>query len=51
MVPTYFYLLPYLQLIPNAVFHGVFLYMAFSSMIGNELCERLLLIVTEQVNC
>ncbi|KAH7700676.1 Protein ABTS-2, partial [Aphelenchoides avenae] len=48
MIPTYFYLLPYLQLIPTSVFHGLFLYMAFSSMIGNELCERLLLIFTEQ---
>lgn len=49
MIPTYFYLMPYLQLIPTSVFHGLFLYMAFSSMIGNELCERLLLIFTEQV--
>uniref|UniRef100_A0A7E4UNX0 Sodium bicarbonate transporter-like protein 11 n=1 Tax=Panagrellus redivivus TaxID=6233 RepID=A0A7E4UNX0_PANRE len=40
MIPTYFWLLPILQLVPTAVFHGLFLYLALTSMIGNELCER-----------
>uniref|UniRef100_A0AC34GNC1 Bicarbonate transporter-like transmembrane domain-containing protein n=1 Tax=Panagrolaimus sp. ES5 TaxID=591445 RepID=A0AC34GNC1_9BILA len=48
MIPTYFFLFPFLQLIPTAVFHGLFLYLAFTSMVGNELCERALLLFTEQ---
>jgi len=44
-----FFLLPYLQLIPTSVLHGLFLYMAFTSLSGNEMVERLLLLITEQV--
>nr|CAD2168459.1 unnamed protein product [Meloidogyne enterolobii] len=43
-----FFLLPYLQLIPTSVLHGLFLYMAFTSLSGNEMVERLLLLITEQ---
>ncbi|PAV87728.1 hypothetical protein WR25_03764 [Diploscapter pachys] len=44
-----FYLLPYpLQLIPTSVLHGLFLYMALTSLSGNEMFERLLLLITEQ---
>ncbi|KAI6200112.1 Transporter, major facilitator family protein [Aphelenchoides besseyi] len=43
-----FCLLSYLQLIPTAVFHGLFLYLAFTSTVGNEFCERVFLLFTEQ---
>uniref|UniRef100_A0A158P5U7 Sodium bicarbonate transporter-like protein 11 n=1 Tax=Angiostrongylus cantonensis TaxID=6313 RepID=A0A158P5U7_ANGCA len=44
-----FYLIPYpLQLIPTSVLHGLFLYMALTSLSGNEMFERLLLLITEQ---
>ncbi|WKX97955.1 hypothetical protein Q1695_013564 [Nippostrongylus brasiliensis] len=43
------YLIPYpLQLIPTSVLHGLFLYMALTSLSGNEMFERLLLLITEQ---
>lgn len=46
-----FYLIPYpLQLIPTSVLHGLFLYMALTSLSGNEMFERLLLLITEQVS-
>uniref|UniRef100_A0A915D558 Bicarbonate transporter-like transmembrane domain-containing protein n=1 Tax=Ditylenchus dipsaci TaxID=166011 RepID=A0A915D558_9BILA len=48
MVPTYFFLLPYLKFFPTSVFHGLFLYLAFSSTIGNEFCQRIALLFTEQ---
>lgn len=38
-----------LQLIPTSVLHGLFLYMALTSLSGNEMFERLLLLITEQV--
>lgn len=45
-----FFLIPYpLQLIPTSVLHGLFLYMALTSLSGNEMFERLLLLITEQV--
>jgi len=45
-----FFLLPFpLQWIPTSVLHGLFLYMAFTSLTGNEMVERLLLLITEQV--
>lgn len=45
-----FTLLPYpLQWIPTSVLHGLFLYMALTSLAGNEMFERLLLLITEQV--
>ncbi|VDD93514.1 unnamed protein product [Enterobius vermicularis] len=37
-----------LQLIPTSVLHGLFLYMALTSLSGNEMFERLLLLITEQ---
>ncbi|KAI6184793.1 hypothetical protein M3Y97_00634400 [Aphelenchoides bicaudatus] len=44
-----FTLLPYpLRWIPTSVLHGLFLYMAFTSLAGNEMVERLLLLITEQ---
>lgn len=44
-----FLLLPFpLQWIPTSVLHGLFLYMAFTSLAGNEMVERLLLLITEQ---
>ncbi|KAK6104074.1 HCO3- transporter family protein [Brugia pahangi] len=44
-----FTLLPYpLQWIPTSVLHGLFLYMALTSLAGNEMFERLLLLITEQ---
>ncbi|GMT14038.1 hypothetical protein PFISCL1PPCAC_5335, partial [Pristionchus fissidentatus] len=44
-----FWLLPYpLRWIPTSVLHGLFLYMALTSLNGNEMFERLLLLITEQ---
>ncbi|VDN23754.1 unnamed protein product [Gongylonema pulchrum] len=44
-----FSLLPYpLRWIPTSVLHGLFLYMALTSLAGNEMFERLLLLITEQ---
>uniref|UniRef100_A0A0N5C1G3 HCO3_cotransp domain-containing protein n=1 Tax=Strongyloides papillosus TaxID=174720 RepID=A0A0N5C1G3_STREA len=44
-----FTLIPFpLQLIPTSVLHGLFLYMALTSLTGNEMFERLLLLITEQ---
>ncbi|CAJ0959776.1 unnamed protein product, partial [Mesorhabditis belari] len=44
-----FYLLPFpLRWIPTSVLHGLFLYMALTSLTGNEMFERLLLLITEQ---
>ena len=48
MVPTYFLALHHLRHFPTSVFHGVFLFLAYSSTIGNELCQRVLLLFTEQ---
>ncbi|KAE9549630.1 hypothetical protein FO519_007152 [Halicephalobus sp. NKZ332] len=48
IIPTYFFLLPYLKFIPTAVFHGLFVYLALSSIIGNEFFQRVLLFFTEQ---
>ncbi|CAD5231901.1 unnamed protein product [Bursaphelenchus xylophilus] len=48
MIPTYLFLLPYLKLIPTAVFHGLFIYLAITSMDGNELVDRMSLMFTEQ---
>ncbi|KAI1720438.1 HCO3- transporter family domain-containing protein [Ditylenchus destructor] len=48
MVPTYFFLLPYLRFFPTSVFHGLFLYLAYSSTVGNEFCQRISLLFTEQ---
>ena len=48
-IPTYFFLLPYLQMMPTAIFNGLFLYIAYSSMVNNELLNRSLLLITEQV--
>uniref|UniRef100_A0A915CTW9 Bicarbonate transporter-like transmembrane domain-containing protein n=1 Tax=Ditylenchus dipsaci TaxID=166011 RepID=A0A915CTW9_9BILA len=48
MIPTYLFLLPYLRLFPTAIFHGLFLYLAYTSALGNEFCQRLLLLFTEQ---
>uniref|UniRef100_A0A914C243 Bicarbonate transporter-like transmembrane domain-containing protein n=1 Tax=Acrobeloides nanus TaxID=290746 RepID=A0A914C243_9BILA len=47
-LPTYLFLLPYLKVIPTSVFQGLFLYLAFAAMVGNEFVERVLLIFTEQ---
>ncbi|CAD5213782.1 unnamed protein product [Bursaphelenchus xylophilus] len=44
-----FSLLPYpIRWIPTSVLHGLFLHMAFTSLAGNEMMERLLLLITEQ---
>ncbi|KAF1747346.1 hypothetical protein GCK72_023808 [Caenorhabditis remanei] len=49
MIPIYFFLVPYITVfIPTSIFNGVFLFMAFSSLTGNEFWERILLIFTEQ---
>ncbi|KAL3072560.1 hypothetical protein niasHS_017534 [Heterodera schachtii] len=48
MVPTYFLALHSLRLFPTSVFCGVFLFLAVSSTIGNELCQRTALFFTEQ---
>ena len=47
MVPTYFFA-HYIQLFPTAIFHGLFLYLAYTSAVGNEFCQRLQLLFTEQ---
>lgn len=45
-----FVLLPWpLIEIPTSVLHGLFLYMAVTSLAGNEMFERMLLLITEQV--
>jgi len=38
-----------LKKIPTSVLHGLFLYMAATSVAGNEMFERMLLLITEQV--
>lgn len=38
-----------LNYIPTSVLHGLFLYMAATSLTGNEMFERMLLLITEQV--
>ncbi|CAD5209194.1 unnamed protein product [Bursaphelenchus okinawaensis] len=44
-----FGLIPYpIRWIPTSVLHGLFLHMAFTSLAGNEMVERLLLLITEQ---
>ncbi|CAA91473.4 Bicarbonate transporter-like transmembrane domain-containing protein [Caenorhabditis elegans] len=49
MIPIYFFLVPHITVfIPTSIFNGVFLFMAFSSLTGNEFWERILLIFTEQ---
>ncbi|CEF68129.1 Sodium bicarbonate transporter-like protein 11 [Strongyloides ratti] len=48
IIPTFIYFLPYLNKIPTAVYHGLFLNMALISMIGNKLIDRILLIFTQQ---
>lgn len=46
------FLLPYpLVFIPRAVLDGLLLYMAATSVKGNEMFERVLLLATEQVCC
>jgi sodium borate transporter 11 len=40
-----------LHYIPRSVLDGLFLYMAVTSVNGNEMVERILLLVTEQVRC
>ena len=45
------WLLPILVNIPRSVLSGLFLYMAFTSLNGNEMFERILLLLTEQVGC
>uniref|UniRef100_A0A0N4ZME0 HCO3_cotransp domain-containing protein n=1 Tax=Parastrongyloides trichosuri TaxID=131310 RepID=A0A0N4ZME0_PARTI len=48
MIPTFFFFISYFKLIPVSVYHGLFLNMAFTSMIGNKLIDRILLIFTQQ---
>ncbi|CAK5089092.1 unnamed protein product [Meloidogyne enterolobii] len=48
LASTFFLLPSPLQSIPTSVLHGLFLYMAFTSLSGNEMVERLLLLITEQ---
>uniref|UniRef100_A0A183BP25 HCO3_cotransp domain-containing protein n=1 Tax=Globodera pallida TaxID=36090 RepID=A0A183BP25_GLOPA len=48
IVPTYFFALHILRLFPTSVFRGVFLFLALNSTIGNELCQRTILFLTEQ---
>ena len=44
-------MLPYpLKYIPKAVLDGLFLYMAITSLYGNQLFERALLLIKEQVS-
>lgn len=44
------FMLPYpLAHIPRSVLDGLFLYMAITSVNGNEMFERILLLCTEQV--
>lgn len=38
-----------LQLIPPAVLSGLFLYLAVTALGGNQMFERVLLLITEQV--
>ena len=38
-----------LQYIPTAVLYGLFLYMAYTALDGNQMFERIMLLVTEQV--
>ncbi|CAJ0939653.1 unnamed protein product, partial [Mesorhabditis belari] len=49
MIPIYFYLIPYFTaFVPTSLFHGLFLFMAISSLTGNEMWQRVMLLFTEQ---
>ncbi|CAJ0568303.1 unnamed protein product, partial [Mesorhabditis spiculigera] len=49
MIPIYFWLIPYFTaFIPTSLFHGLFLFMAISSLTGNEMWQRIMLLFTEQ---
>uniref|UniRef100_A0A0K0FXR3 Sodium bicarbonate transporter-like protein 11 (inferred by orthology to a human protein) n=1 Tax=Strongyloides venezuelensis TaxID=75913 RepID=A0A0K0FXR3_STRVS len=48
MIPLFFFYLSYLQSIPTAVYHGLFLNMALTSMIGNKFIDRIFLLFTQQ---
>ncbi|VEL35745.1 unnamed protein product [Protopolystoma xenopodis] len=51
MIGFSLYALAYpLSYIPVAVLDGIFVYMAITSLYGNQLFERILLLVTEQVS-
>ncbi|KAL3878327.1 hypothetical protein ACJMK2_030690 [Sinanodonta woodiana] len=41
-------ILPYLAYIPTPVLYGLFLYLAFTALNGNQLFERIMLLITEQ---
>lgn len=45
------FLLPYpMAYIPRPVLDGLFLYVAITALYGNQMFDRILLLVTEQVN-
>ncbi|CAI4225674.1 unnamed protein product [Auanema sp. JU1783] len=49
MIPIYIWLVPYMSTyLPVSLFHGLFLFMAVSSLTGNEFFERLKLLITDQ---
>uniref|UniRef100_A0AAF5I1G2 Bicarbonate transporter-like transmembrane domain-containing protein n=1 Tax=Strongyloides stercoralis TaxID=6248 RepID=A0AAF5I1G2_STRER len=48
IILTFLFFLPYLQQIPTAVYHGLFLNMALISMLGNKFIDRIFLIFTQQ---
>lgn len=46
------FLLPVpLQWIPKPVLYGLFLYIALTSIDGNQMCDRMALLLKEQVVC
>ncbi|GMS97915.1 hypothetical protein PENTCL1PPCAC_20090, partial [Pristionchus entomophagus] len=49
IIPIYIFALPLIsELVPNALFQGLFLFMALSSLSTNQFFHRLLLLITEQ---
>ncbi|GMR43551.1 hypothetical protein PMAYCL1PPCAC_13747, partial [Pristionchus mayeri] len=49
IIPIYIGALPFIsEYVPTALFHGLFLFMAFSSLSSNQFFHRLTLIFTEQ---
>ena len=43
-------ILPVLSYIPTPVLYGLFLYIAVTALTGNQLFERIMLLITEQVS-
>jgi sodium borate transporter 11 len=44
------FIMPWLSYIPTPVLYGLFLYVGITSLYGNRMFERVLLLFTEQVS-